>query len=331
MNFFWLYRSKRSTWLEPDRPTDGGKSWFMKGAIICIGLMCCSLSLGYAQSPKETPKIPPPKDITLETRDGVILRATYYPSWQGKEAVAVLMLHDFEGNRADLAPLAMVLQRAGHAALTLDLRGHGESTTVKGATRTLNATQLSNEDFQRMVAQDIEQAKRFLREENNEGRLNLEKLCVIGVGMGATLALEWARLDWSWPPLVTYKQGQDVKALVLISPEFTFRSLSGASLFKHPQASRRISALIIFGETKPKALQDAKRIHSMFERVQPQPEKPEQRTLFLIPRKTNLQGSRLIDEKNLRAFQIDQLVLNFLRLRLVEQDYPWSERRVTAQ
>ncbi len=289
-----------------------------------------TVSWGYAQSSKEPATIPAPKDLALETRDGVILRATYYPSLLGKEAVAVLLLHDFEGSRADLSPLALVLQRAGHAVLTLDLRGHGESTSLKGSARTLSTNQLGNEDFQLMVSQDIERAKRFLREENNEGRLNLEKLCVVGVGMGATLAMEWARLDWSWPPLVTYKQGQDVKALVLISPKFTFRGLSAANLFKHPQASRRISALIIFGEAKSEALQDAKRIHGMFERLQPKAEKPEHRTLFFIPQKTNLQATRLIDEKNLRAFKIDQLVLNFIYARLVNQDYPWTERRAPS-
>jgi len=332
MRFFELYRGKSGL------RTGGRKraAWNHFRRLVKVGvwaglLLFSNLSWGYAQASKEAAKIPPPKDISLETKDGVILRATYYPSLLGKEAVPVLMLHDFEGSRSDLAPLAMVLQRAGHAVLTLDLRGHGESTTLKGSTRTLNASQFTNEDFQLMVTQDIERAKRFLREENNEGRLNLEKLGVVGVGMGATLAMEWSRLDWSWPPLVSYKQGQDVKALVLISPEFTFRSLSAANLFKHAQAGRRISALIIFGETKSKAYQDAKRIHGMFERIQPKAEKPEQRTLFFIPLKTNLQGNRLIDEKNLQAFQIDRVVLNFLRLRLVEQDYPWTERRSPSQ
>lgn len=298
--------------------------WSALGGVV---LLLSAVSLLHAEQAQET-KIPRPKDVDWETRDGVILKATYYPSTLGKEAVCVLMVHDFEGSRTDLAPLALVLQSAGHAVVTLDLRGHGESTSLKGSTRQLSASQLTNRDFQLMVTEDLERAKRFLLDENNQGALNIEKLCVLGVGMGATVAMEWALLDWSWPQLPTHKQGRDVKALVLISPEFTFRNLSAAKFFQHLEAPRRLSALIIFGEGKSKSLQDAKRIHGMFDRLRPKtPEKPEQRDLYFIAQKTNLQGAKLLDAKNLRAFKIDQLVINFLRLRLAEQSFPWMDRR----
>lgn len=301
--------------------------WALVLVSVAGGMMSMEAVL-YAQGAKENGKILRPKDIDLETRDGLVVAGTYYPSKLGKEAVAVLMLHDFEGSRVDLAPLALVLQRAGHAVLTIDFRGHGQSTSFKGSTRPLQLSQLRPNDFLRMATEDVECAKRFLLEENNQGHLNIEKLCVLGVGMGGTVALEWALLDWSWPQLPTYKQGRDVKALVLISPEFVFRSLSAARFFKHPEAPRRISALILCGEEKLKAFQDAKRIHGMFERFRPKTiEKPELRDLFFIPLKTNLQGARLIDAKNLAVFKIDQVVLNFLRLRLVEQSYPWRDRR----
>jgi len=328
MNFYTLsQRSSAQQAVGKPRITHRGRRIFWEP--VCSLLMLCTSGMFlYAGETKEASKIPPPKDIDLETRDGMILKATYYPSTLGKEALAVLMLHDFEGSRMDFAPLALELQRVGHAVLTLDLRGHGESTSSKGSNRQLSASQLTTQDFRLMVAEDIERAKRFLLEQNNQGALNIEKLCVIGAGMGATLAMEWALVDWNWPQLPTHKQGRDVKALVLISPEFTFRGLSGANLFKNPEAARRISALIIFGDGKPKAAQDAKRIHGMFERLRPKTvEKPEQRDLFFIPQKTNLQGTKLLDEKNLRAFKIDQMVFHFLRLRLAEQSYSWTDRR----
>ncbi|HOM16521.1 MAG TPA: alpha/beta fold hydrolase [Thermoguttaceae bacterium] len=302
--------------------------WAFRRVVSSMIVLLASGVFLYAEQAKETPKIPPPKDIDLDTRDGVLLKATYYASTLGKEAAVVLMLHDSDGNRNELAPLALVLQSAGYAVLTLDLRGHGESVSLKGSNRQLSASQLTNRDFQAMVTEDVERAKRFLLERNNQGELNIEKLCVLGVGMGAVVAMEWAFVDWSWPQLLTHKQGRDVKALILISPEFTFRNLSTANFFKHPEASRRISGLIIVGDGKPKSLQDAKRIHGMFERSRPKTvERPEQRDLFFIPLKTNLQGGRLVDEKNLRAFKIDQIVLNFLKIRLAEQSYPWTDRR----
>ncbi len=316
--------SKRGGETMRGRGTPWGR---LSRTLLTCGLLLATGSVLYAEQPSASSKIPPPIDIDLESRDGVILKATYYPSTLGKEAVPILMVHEFEGSRSDFAPLALVLQGLGHAALTLDLRGHGESTLQRGSARPLNVKQFTSRQFQLMVWEDMERGKRFLLDKNNEGEVNIEKLCVIGAGMGATLALEWTLLDWSWPQLPTYKQGRDVKALVLISPEFTFRTLSSANLFKRPEIVRRISALILFGDGKPKALEDANRIHGMFERVHPKPEKPEQVTLFRIPLKTNLQGAKLLDEKNLRAFKIDQLIAQFLRLRLVEQPYPWQDRR----
>ena len=44
---------------------------------------------------------------------------------------------------------------------------------------------------------DIEAAKTYLLQRNNEGKLNIEQLGVLGTGFGATLALIWAVGDWS--------------------------------------------------------------------------------------------------------------------------------------
>ncbi len=67
-------------------------------------------------------------NITLNTHDGVTLGATYYGSLLGKEAVPVIMLHQYKGSRADFKDLALALQAKGCAVLVPDLRGHGQST-----------------------------------------------------------------------------------------------------------------------------------------------------------------------------------------------------------
>ncbi len=63
-----------------------------------------------------------------------------------------------------------------------------------------------------MIDQDLEACKSFLMDKNNAGELNINKLCVVGVEMGAVVAVDWAAWDWHWPRLATGKQGQDVKA-----------------------------------------------------------------------------------------------------------------------
>ena len=66
-----------------------------------------------------------------------------------------------------------------------------------------------------MAALDMEAVRKFLVDKNDAGELNLNKLCLVGSGMGASVAANWAVQDWSAPPLAVGKQGQDVKALVL--------------------------------------------------------------------------------------------------------------------
>src|SRR5687768_12194969 len=53
---------------------------------------------------------PPPQVVTLTTRDGVQLKATYYPSpLRGtplaKQVTPVVLLHDYKSTRAIYAPL----------------------------------------------------------------------------------------------------------------------------------------------------------------------------------------------------------------------------------
>src|SRR6185503_1575953 len=142
-----------------------------------------------------------------------------------KEVVPVVLLHMAKGGGADWKPLAEALQRAGHAVIVPDLRGHGKSTELKrgGQTLAIDQATMRPGDFAAMVTQDMERIKKLIIEENNEGRLNLRKLCVVGAEMGAAVAINWAAMDWSWPRLATGPQGQDVNGLVLISPVWNYK------------------------------------------------------------------------------------------------------------
>jgi alpha-beta hydrolase superfamily lysophospholipase len=286
--------------------------------------------VALAQNKKATKekkeKIPPPEDIDLVTEDGVALRATFFPGTKGKDTVPVILLHMWKGERGEYKTLAPYLQSLGHAVLVPDLRGHGESTRVEGFNKPLDAAVMPTRMFHRMVEDDMETLKRFLMEKHNAGELNIEKLCVVGAELGASVALDWARLDWSWPPLATGKQGQDVRALVLISPQWSCHGLNLKKAMAHPRVTTDLSVFIVVGKETPKAVRDADRLYKMFKRHHPDPP-PDKSTqlkdLFFGKLNTSLQGTKMLGVKSLR---LEGFIAKFIDMRLVKQNIPWKAR-----
>ena len=268
-------------------------------------------------------EIPPPENVDLVTADGVLLKATFFPGLKKNQSVPVILLHMFNGRRNDYRSLAPYLQSLGHAVLVPDLRGHGDSTRVRNVTRPLEADSMPPMAFAGMVVGDLEACKKFLMKKNNEGELNIEKLCIVGAEMGAVVAADYARLDWSWPPLATGKQGQDVNAVVLISPQWSFRRLQMKAAMASPAVRDHISVMIAVGKERSKNVREAKRLNSMFERYRPEPEKVTDQTLFYIPLATSLQGTKILDVPGLG---LHQYIAKFIKLRLVDQTFPWKKR-----
>ena len=247
--------------------------------IATIGLMAGFLAIAAHADAADDPaekKIPAPADIDLETSDGLQMQATYYGSNQGKNAVPVIMLHAWKGSRADFAGLALDLQARGCAVIVPDLRGHGKSTTNQARRRASPSIRRPcvEGDIEAMVTQDLEAVKTFLMDRNNAGELNIEKLCVVGNEMGATVAVNWAIYDWHWVQLPNVKQGQDVKALVLISPPMNFQGINIASSINQPLLQTGLSVLLIAGKKNSKAMDDAKHINSSLIRLRGQNLRP---------------------------------------------------------
>lgn len=284
---------------------------------------------------KEEPEVPPPvelKGADLVTKDGWQLRATFFPSNLGKDAVPVILLHGQNGSRADYRYLATYLQQQGHAVLVPDLRGHGESRKYQSGNEVReidDPKKLGAEQFSRMVEFDMETFKSFLRRKNNDGELNLEKLCVVGADMGGLVALNWAAFDWSWPQYPGKKQGQYVKAVVLISPIWSFKGLDAAKPLSNQWVRSAISIYIFYGNGDSKQTRDAQRIHTTLERFREKPkdDQPEaeilrMQTLFLKGMDTNLAGTKML---GVRGVGVDRRIAQFIDLRLIQQDIPWRE------
>jgi hypothetical protein len=207
-----------------------------------------------------------------------------------------------------------------------DLRGHGDSTTVDGFNRKLDAATMPATQFPLMVTQDLEAVKKFLVDQNNAAKLNIERLCVVGAEMSVPIAVNWTLMDWAWPVLPNLKQGQDVKALVLLSPSVAFKTVNSAQAYTNQQSPIRdkIAVFFVAGAEDTTSAREATRLHDQLERHRPKPEKVEEKTVFLENTlKTKLVGTKLLGEASLG---VEQYVAQFIELRLATQPWPWKDR-----
>lgn len=282
------------------------------------------------------------ESASLTTRDGVLLKISYFPgtarkgSPQAKQTTPVVFLHDHKGSRAVFAGLVQKLQAIGKgeverpsfAVVTVDLRGHGESTKLaNNAQVELNAAKLNKEDLIAMASYDLDAVRNFLVLKNDEGELNLNKLCFVGSGMGASVAANWALADWSYPPLAIGKQGQDVKAIVMISPRWTYSGLLMQGPMQFRALKERVAWMIVYGDKDPKFQADAVRINKQLERFHPPTDDTgAKRTsgLSVVKLNTRLQGDSLLTQVGMSA---DDQIVKFLTENAASTEQEWISRR----
>jgi pimeloyl-ACP methyl ester carboxylesterase len=248
------------------------------------------------------------------------------------------MLHDHKDSRTAFDAFATRLQKPNQeegdthpsfAVLTVDLRGHGDSLkqAFPNGIQEFDTAKLRPEDFAAMVRFDMEEVRKFLVTKNDEGKLNLNKLSLIGVGTGASVALLWASADWSAPPLAVGKQGQDVKALVLVSPRWKNRGLPIHEALKHRGLQRQVAMMIMYGAEDAKVTADARRIYKQLERYHPEPESSAaetSRTLVALGFPNKLQGNELLTQVGKPA---QDRIIEFIATHADSKDYQWLERR----
>ncbi|MCH8922573.1 MAG: alpha/beta fold hydrolase [Planctomycetes bacterium] len=242
------------------------------------------------------------------------------------------MLHEYLGSRKDFEEAASRLQAKGHAVIVPDLRGHGGSTMFVNG-RKIAAAGLKKVDFIAMGL-DVRAVKSFLMKENNASRLNIEKLCIVGAEMGASLAANFAVYDWSRRQLPgAKKRGMDVRALVLLSPQISFRGLPMSNFsrinrrlppvtrMQQEKMHQEMSVWVVVGKNDSKAYREAKRFQDSIKLKYPVV--GDEKRLYLFALNTKLQSAKML---NAKALNVQDDVATFINFRLVEKSFPWTNR-----
>lgn len=301
------------------------RKFYFTLAVLLLSLLVTP-SVFCQDSEEESEPMPPARELSGEefiTRDGVRLYGTYYASTRGKEAVPVMLIQDWNEDRRSLQPLAQELQQAGCAVVTLDVRGQGESIKIvnkDGREQKLDKLRVTAKVAEFMVKEDIEIFKRFLNRQNDVGALNVQKLCIVGVGtMGSYLATAYATSDLSWGI-----QGSDVKMLCLISP----RMRNGVLPYKNALSPllREVTVCVWFGKDDASTTQDCKQIVKMYSAQRPGEnniEDAKDKTLFSSGQDTKLQGLKLLGMEDRKLETQMKKVIVF---KLQKKEIFWKQK-----
>jgi pimeloyl-ACP methyl ester carboxylesterase len=272
-----------------------------------------------AAAPAKKPRDPVEK-LSLETSDGLAIAAWHYRvAGEAERPPVVILLHDLDGSHTTVEPLAKELARRGIAVVAPDLRGHGASTTRQtvGGEETIEARSLKKPDFEAMtltqggrvrdqsaVRGDIECVRNWIKLRADEGKLDIDRLFVVGSGLGCTLAAMWAINDATWPDLVAGPQGRQVRGLVLISPVWSSRSLTVSTVLAADLIRRELPVMVLAGRDDRDAIKlfdqlKRQRLNEWFEQRagQTAPAKAAKLegspTLYLLQRDSDLTGDQL--------------------------------------
>lgn len=288
--------------------------------------LVCLLGAGNASLPSARAAADG-KRFDLETSDGVTLATWLYePPEDAKPLATVILVHDFEGSHEAVEPLAVALRDAGCTVAVPDLRGHGASTTRRpegGRDDELKIRQMRKADLeliaagaggrlreQSAVRGDLETVHAFLASRAGSAP---EQLVVVGCGAGATLATLWTAADWAWPPLASGPQGQNVRALVLVSPSWAAKGVSLQPALGSDAIKQEVPVMVLGGTHD----RDAIRLFEQLKRTRPREwfdqragaeftkakdvAKPGEATLFLMQLDTSLSAEKLAAEADTAA------------------------------
>lgn len=316
----------------------------------CLGLVVADRALAQGE-------LAAPRPETLITKDNFNLHATYYKSNKGKDASIIVLLHERQGLRyvwQTRNGFAEQLQKAGFAVLTVDLRGHGESRGEDATALPANANQAAkpgkkdtrkepkkggkNEgadlkpvDYANMVLFDMEAVKKFIFERHQAEELNMSKMGIVGIEMGASVGSAFAAIDWLREPYpdgvgaARTPRGQDVRAIAMISPQV---NLPGLPLTK-PLAELKSPAFHVaffvgVSKTDAKDKGQAKKVFDQVSQGQPENTPEADKRMYYYEFPGGLHGAQLLGQQRIG---LEGLLTAFFLKHVDKLEIPWRDRR----
>ncbi|HUG93184.1 MAG TPA: hypothetical protein VML55_20250 [Planctomycetaceae bacterium] len=296
----------------------------LAAAVAMLSVVSTPLS---AQPARNQPGAQGIVEETVTTQDGWRLPITYYPAKQADAPVAIL-LHMQGDNRLVWGDrrnkFAGFLNVNGFAVVTVDLRKHGEA---KGDSA--GSSDLTNRDYAAMLL-DLEAVKQFIFDEHQNKKLNMAKIAVVAAGMSAPVAIQWTAYDWAKRPYndaptlaAGTPRGQDVKCLVLLSPQ---DDVPGISVPRALRALRepaiQCAVLIVYGQRVSADERAAKDIHRQLGS-----RRGAEKQIAIEPLDTPNRGTDLIGQ----GLQIETRIKDFLVDHTQKLDIAWRDRRSRLQ
>ena len=260
------------------------------------------------------------------------------------KAAVVVALHCKGGSRliwTRKVGLAERLQSQGFAVIAADLRKHGQSKPTVGAggaaakagkkkrRKKGSGTSLTKGDYSLMITGDLEAIKKFVYTEHQKKQLNMRKLAVVGAEMSGPLAVVFAANDWAKKPhrdaptvSAQTPRGQDVKALVLLSPD---GSLPGVTINRSMKFLKgKVAFLICVGNRKAKG--PLKNANQVYNYLKPISKDSNKRINWMNPFPVQLQGTDLLGKQ----LGVENVIVGFLKKYVGELKDPWRDRRSRA-
>ena len=282
----------------------------------------------------------------LQTDDNWQIYISYFPApgereLITREAPVVILLHgDNQGENRLVwgdGPRALParLQADGCAVITVDLRKHGQSTNVARVAgdspaggRSGNAT-IQSSDYRNMVDFDLEAVKRFIQQQHQAKKLNMHKLAIVGAGSSAAVAAAYAVLDWNKEPYddaaseeLKTPRGQDVRALVFLSPPARVKGLSfNEALSEARNPDWNLAFLILYGKANRTDAKDGAAVQKRLAGTS----KTSKDRIYLIGSNVPSRGTDLLGKREVDA---ETTIINFFKKHLTDlRDSEWRDRQ----